>query len=46
MRTLVHLVVLQALARRQVDGDRPRLTARRVQDLRLMRLHVERAEVP
>ena len=46
MRALVDLVVLQALAGGQVDGDRPRLAARRVQDLRLMRLHVERAQVP
>jgi hypothetical protein len=46
VRPLVDLVVLEALAGGQVDGDRPRLAARRVQDLRLVRLHVERAEVP
>ena len=43
---LVHLVLLQLLAGRQVDQDRPRLTARGMQDLRLVRLDFERAQVP
>ena len=43
---LVHLVLLQLLAGGQVDQDRPRLAARGVQDLRLVRLDFERAQVP
>ena len=46
VRALVHLVVLQRLAGGQLDRDRARLSARGVQDLRLMRLDVERAQVP
>ena len=37
VRALVDLVVLQALAGREVDDDRARLAARRVQHLRLVR---------
>ena len=43
---LVDLVVLQALAGREVDDDRPRLAARGVQDCGLVRRDVERAQVP
>ena len=43
---LVHLVLLQLLPGGEVDQDRPRLAAGGVQDLRLMRLDVERAQVP
>ena len=43
---LVDLVVLQFLARGEVDQDRPRFTARGMQDLRLVRLDVEGAQVP
>ena len=39
---LVDLVLLQLLARGQLDQDRPRLAAGGVQDLRLVRLDVER----
>src|SRR5919112_1637901 len=37
MRALVHLVVLQLLPGREVQRDRARLPARRVEDLRLVR---------
>src|SRR5215210_1404491 len=43
---LVDLMVLQLLAGRQVQGDRARLAARGVQDLRLVRLDAEAREVP
>src|SRR5204863_120717 len=43
---LVDLVLLQRLARRQLDQDRSRLAAGGVQDLGLMGLDVERAQVP
>src|SRR4051794_41131570 len=43
---LVDLVLLQRLAGGELDQDRPRLPPGRVQDLRLMRLDVERAQIP
>src|SRR3954451_5989033 len=43
---LMDLAPLKRIAGRQLDEDRPRLATRRVQDLGLMRLHVERAQVP
>src|SRR5918997_4249420 len=44
-RALVHLVLLELLARRQVDGDHARLRVG-PKDLRLVRLNVERGDVP
>src|ERR671915_1675737 len=46
VRALVDLVLLERLARGQVDGDRSGLAARRVQDARLVRNDVQRAQVP
>src|SRR3954451_9971584 len=46
VRALVHLVILELLAGREVERDRARLAAARVEDLRLVRLDVEAGEVP
>src|SRR3954453_1812878 len=46
VRALVDLVVLQGLSRRQAAHDRASLAADGLQDLRLVRLDVERPEVP
>src|SRR3954447_18251799 len=43
---LVHLVVLELLAGRQVERDRARLAAARVEDLGLVRLDAAAGEVP
>src|SRR3954463_11518507 len=43
---LVHLVVLELLAGREMERDRACLAAPRVEDLRLVRLDVEAGEVP
>src|SRR6187397_80763 len=42
---LVDLVLLEPLPSREIDGDDPRLGIAS-QDLRLMRLHVQRGDVP
>src|SRR4051794_39406505 len=46
VRALVDLMVLELLPGGEVDQDRPRRAAGGVQDLRLMRLDVKRAQVP
>src|SRR5215217_5142844 len=43
---LVHLMILELLAGREVERDRARLAAARVEDLGLVRLDAERGEVP
>jgi hypothetical protein len=46
VRALVDLVVLELLAGGQVEGNRPRLPERGVQDHRMVRRDVQAAQVP
>src|SRR4051812_43858024 len=46
VRVLVDLVLLELLARGQVDGDDTGSAVIAAEDLRLVRLYVERADVP
>jgi hypothetical protein len=43
---LMDLVLLELFARREIDRDRPRRAVVRAQNSRLVRLNVERADVP